>query len=300
MANIEKLNARHGIPGMVEFVNGKGGLPTALIYNTHASARVTLHGAQALSFTPAGGQDVLWVSEASRFEPGTAIRGGIPICWPWFGGHPKNSDLPAHGFARILEWDVIETRAQDDGGTRIVFGLNDSPGSKILWNHAFALRMTMTVHDTLTLSLSMDNTGTQMQEITAALHAYFNVSHIGQVAIRGLEDYTYLDTLDHQEKKQQGAIRFDRETDNVYIGHEEDIVLNDPGFGRVVRIEKKGSRSTIVWNPWIDKARRMADFGDEEYQSMLCIEPANAMKDVRRVEPGATHELATTLSIRPL
>ncbi len=299
MKKIDKLNARHGIPGVVEFVNGPGGLPSVSITNTRASALATLQGAQMLSFKLADGRDLLWVSEASHFKPGAAIRGGIPICWPWFGGHPENPDLPAHGFARISEWDVVETAALGDGSTRIIFGLNDSPETRCGWDHAFDLRLSVTVSDALTVSLITKNTGFQPLEITSALHTYFSVSRINDVSVSGLDGCPCLDTLDGEEKVQSGDIRFDCETDNVYFDQTSDILLNDPGFHRTIRIGKEGSASTIVWNPWVEKAKRMADFGDNEYPSMLCIEAANALKDMRRIEPGMTHELTTTLSVLP-
>jgi len=157
MINTSQLNKLHGIPGTVEFIDGPGGLTAASITNERGSALITLQGAQVLSFIPEGEPDVLWVSEASHFEPGTAIRGGIPVCWPWFGNHPENSDLPAHGFARTSEWDVLETAILDDRGTRIVFGLTDSPETRRLWDHTFELRLSVTIGDALNVSLTTKN-----------------------------------------------------------------------------------------------------------------------------------------------
>lgn len=280
----------------VEPIGGPGGLPALSIKNEHACTLIALHGAHVLSFTPAGGQDLLWVSEKSEFKPGTAIRGGIPICWPWFGGHPENPELPAHGFARISEWSVLETAALDEGETRVVFGLSDSPETRRLWDHPFELQLRVTVSNALTVSLTTKNTGFQPLETTSALHTYFGVSRINDVSVSGLNDCTFLDAVSGKESIQSGDIRFDHETDNVYFDQTGDILLNDPGFERTIRIEKEGSASTIVWNPWADKAKRMPDFGDSEYPAMLCIEAANALSDACRIEPGETHTLSTILT----
>ena len=299
--NIRDLNERFAIPGCLTFEAITGGLPVARVRNAYASATVALHGAHVTAFQPHGQRPVLWMSARSRFEAGAPLRGGIPICWPWFGPHPHDPAVPSHGFARISEWEVAGAEALDDGATRIELKLGDTAASHRLWPWAFDLRLRVRVAADLRVELTMRNTGDQTMTCSSALHSYFAVSDVTAVRVLGLQKCRFLDTVPTPpaEGIQDGPVTVGKETDLVYPDTEAECVLEDPGLARRIRIAKEGSRSTVVWNPWAAKAARMPDFGDDEYPGMLCIETANAETDTRQIAPGGQHRLAAVIRVEP-
>lgn len=296
------LNASHGIPGTLEFVPGPGGLTVATITNHHASAAIALHGAHVMSYTPAGGQDLLWMSQASLFAAGEPIRGGIPVCWPWFGAHPSDPALPAHGFVRRLSWEVLETVSHLDGTTTLRLGLNDSPATRQFWPYAFGLELAVTIGPQLTVALKMLNPGTEPCPISCALHTYFGVGDVRSVVINGLDGTAYINTVGgkNEECRQTGEIRIAEEVDRVYLDTTAEVTVDVPAQQRRIRIAKQGSRTTVVWNPWITKAAKMPDFGDQEFPEMLCVETANARRNTLTLAPGTSHTITTILSAEPL
>ena len=300
--DIQRLNGQFGVPGHLEFRSIQGGLPAAVIRNRHASATVALHGGHVTAFQPHGQDPVLWMSRCSRFQTGAPIRGGIPICWPWFGAHPTRAQAPFHGFARVSEWDVARAQALDDGSTLIELGLADTPQSRELWPHPFGLRLRVRVSTELDVELTMLNTGHEPMTCSAALHSYFAVSEVASIRVRGLEGTPFMDTVQSVPvpgvEDQPLVIR--SETDRIYLDTESRCSIDDPGLRRCIRIAKRGSRSTVVWNPWIAKSARMPDFGDDEFHRMLCIETANAAADAREIASGETHVLDTVISVEPL
>lgn len=293
-----ELNARFAIPEHVSFVSGPGALPVAEVHNAHARALIALHGGHVFAFQPHGQAPVLWVSKRSYFASGKAIRGGIPICWPWFGPHPTDPGLPAHGFVRTAEWQILETAVVADGATLLLFGLESNEHTLSLWPHAFRLEMVITVGASLQAELVVHNPGTYVFTCGGALHSYFTVSEIGNVTITGLEGRSYIDQLEPgQDKRQDGPVTIDAETDRIYVDATDTCNIEDAGLQRHVAIAKTGSRTTVVWNPWIDKAQRMPDFDDDEYRTMVCVETANAADDVVTVAPGTVHRLGTVISV---
>lgn len=297
MTRIEALNQQFGRDGQVTFRQGPGELAVAELKAGTARAVVALQGAHVLEYVPAGAEPVLWLSEESWFERDKPIRGGIPVCWPWFGPHPTNENRPAHGFARIREWKVTHTAA-DNSSAEITLTLTQDEATRLLWPHEFELRMRVLLAERLEVSLHVCNTGEQAFEYTGALHSYFSVGSVSDIQIFGLEGCEYIDKMDFSaRKKQEGTIRFRGETDRVYVGTESDCLIIDPVFARRIRIAKQGSRSTVVWNPWKDKAARMPDFGDEEYPAMVCVETANAADDAVRIAPGGEHRLSAFFSV---
>lgn len=297
MTSIEALNREYGVEGRVEFGPGPGGLTTATLACPRGRARVAVHGVHVLEYVPAGGEPVLWLSGRSWFEPAKPIRGGIPVCWPWFGPHPTHAEKPAHGFARISEWQVIAA-AGDEESAELTLALCDSHATRQLWPHAFSLQMRVRLDDSLTVELTTTNTGAAPFEMTAALHSYFAVADVAAVSIDGLDGCQYIDKMDGGARKtQRGAVTFSAETDRVYVGTDADCVIDDPGLARRIRVAKSGSRSTVVWNPWIVKAARMEDFGDGEWPGMVCVETANAADDAVTLPAGATHTLAAIILV---
>lgn len=296
---IEDLNKRFGIRGQITFKSGSGGLAVADINNQYATATVFLHGAHVTSFRPKGQGEVLFLSGLSRFESGIAIRGGIPISWPWFADHPTDKSKPAHGFARISDWEVRGTEI-DGGASRIRLGLSDNQYTSSLWPHAFDLVFIITVDEEVHLELIAKNTGEEDFTISQAFHSYYHVSEINKVWAQGLDGCTYIDKVDNfQKKSQRGRLEIKGETDRVYVDTAGDCLIHDPGLERKIRIKKQGSTSTVIWNPWIAKARQLRDLGDEDYTKFICVETANAADDLISLSPGSKHILSTNISIEP-
>ncbi len=294
MNQLELLQQRFNCPS-VRFVAGRGGFICLEVANRHAEAILTTHGAHLMNFTPNDERPVLWMSEQSYFEAGKPIRGGVPVCWPWFGGSPRAGE-PAHGFARLSDWNVDSVTDNADGETEIVLMLTpDEAATPELVHFAFRLTMRFTIGRALTMALTMENRSAEPQEITDALHSYFAVSAVEQIAVTGLEGCSYLDKVPGAKITeglvQDGAIKIAQEVDRVYLDTDDIVEIEDPAWNRAIRIAKSGSRSTVVWNPWVDKSKRMPDFGDEEFHSMLCIEATNAANDRRIVAPGESHTI---------
>lgn len=285
------------IPGHVAPAEGAGGLPLLRIDNRHARADIYLHGAQVAAFQPHGGGAVLWLSEEAQFAPHRAIRGGIPICWPWFGPHPGDGGKPQHGFARLRSWRVTASAALPDGGTEVRLILADDGETRALWPHPFRLELRVAVGRALELALTCHNTGGEPFEAGAALHSYFAVAAIEGTAIEGLEGRAYLDQKTGETGTQRGAVRVTGEVDRIYADSGDTCIIDDPGHGRRIAVAKSGSRSTVVWNPWAGKAARMTDFPDDGYRRMVCVESANAAADVRRVAPGQSHTLTQRIAL---
>jgi D-hexose-6-phosphate mutarotase len=294
---IDELNRTFGIEGHLAFKKGKGNLPRALIDNTFATAEVYLHGAHLTAFQPRGAAPLLWMSELAEFRPDKAIRGGIPVAWPWFGPHPTDDDLPQHGFARVSDWTIAATRALPDGRTEVRLQLTDGGTTRDLWPHAFELELRIVVGRELHVELRSRNTGTETVEIGGALHTYFRVGDIDRVSIEGFGGRDYMDQLDsHRVKRTDGTISITEEVDRIYLEAPDECAIIDPNQKRKIRVAKSGSRSTVVWNPWVDKSQRMADFPDDGYRTMVCLEAANAAEDVRLLPPDGEHILSQTIS----
>jgi glucose-6-phosphate 1-epimerase len=274
-------------------------LPSLAVCNRHARARVFLHGAHVASFRPVGEGELLWMSLRSTFAPGKPIRGGVPICFPWFGPHAERADLPVHGLVRLVPWSLTAAEDLPDGRTRLVLDLSSSADTQAIWPHPFALTYTVTVGSTLELALQVKNSGAQPFTFEEALHTYFDVGDVRRCSVSGLEGTRYLDKVDGaQERAQTGAVTFASETDRVYQGTTAACVIHDPAQGRQIVVEKEASRTTVVWNPWVGKAARMADFGDEEWPGMVCVETANAGAERLTLPPGGTHTLVARIGAR--
>jgi D-hexose-6-phosphate mutarotase len=301
-SDVAALNEEFGIAGQLEFVLDAGGLVVVQITNGYAQSSIALQGAHIMTFQPANQQSVVWLSPAAKLLPGKSIRGGVPICWPWFGAHASEATFPSHGFARTALWQVIASEEMPDGSTHIIFELPQSSIPVSQWPHACRARLSVTVGKTLAVELTTENTGNTPFEIGEALHTYFVVSDVNEMRITGLEDCTYLDKVGIAEiRKQQGAIKINSEVDRIYIDSEGDCLIEDAGFKRRIRIAKSGSRSNVVWNPWIEKSAKMGDFGsDTGYRGMVCVESANAANNVVTVDPGTTHTLRVAYSTEVL
>jgi dihydroxy-acid dehydratase len=298
--------ARFAIPGQLSFRIGAGGLIYADIDNHGGRATICLQGAHVVSYRPKSQHaPVVWVSDAAKFAPGKSIRGGAPVCWPWFGAHESESGYPAHGFARTVDWEVTGSRKRNDARTEITLQLVENEQTRTQWPHPTRLTLTVVVGDKLELRLATTNTGVAPVKIGEALHTYLHISDIGAVSALGLEGCDYHDKVDNFARKtQRGDIGFAGEVDRVYVDTPADCVIVDAGLKRRIRIAKSGSLSTIVWTPWIEKAEKMGDMGRGKsgagWREMVCVESANAMDNVVTVAPGETHTLAVTYSVEAM
>lgn len=291
------LNARCGIADQVALKEGPGGFTLVDVTNAHGSATFALQGAQLLHWTPRTTPQVVWSSPEAKYAQGKSVRGGVPVCWPWFGPHAGEPSFPGHGFARTLPWELVETRMLPEGATRLVFRFVPGDATRIWWPHASLLECRVTLGEALEMELVTHNLGKETMTITEALHTYFGVSDVRSIRIHGLDGIEYFDKVNGGRKRQQGAIDFDGETDRVYMNTTHDCVIDDPGFKRRIRISKRGSRSTVVWNPWIEKAAKLGDMGDDGYLRMVCVESANAGDDVVEIAPGGEHRLWVRYSV---
>lgn len=297
----QKLNEQHAIPGHLSFHPGPGELCMAVINNAHAAAIITLAGGHVMTYTPHGGKPLLWVSPKSAFEPGKGLRGGVPVCWPWFANQVEDpQNKPGHGLVRTMLWSVESARALPGGETELRLRVSDTPETRAVWPHAFGLELAVTVGPRLRLEWTARNPGSQPFTYTGAFHPYLVVSDVYQVMLRGLEGVDYLDKNDaFARKTQAGPLRFAGPVDNVYLNTTADLAIEDPGLGRTIRIAKSGSHTTVVWNPYHNDAR-IPDMEPGSHRQFFCAEAANAAEDVITVAPGGQASLVMELWTEPL
>jgi len=271
-----------------------------------ATATVLLQGAQLIAYTQHNEQPLIWQSPLASFKRGASLRGGIPVCWPWFGDaarnpHAVSSQLegetqPAHGFVRGLDWQLDAISPQDDDALLVTLSLTTESQSHPSWPFASRLVVTHRIGQTLETQLCVENRDTRAFVFSAALHTYFAVSDIDAVSIHGFDATRYIDALDDwATKAQQGDIVIDREVDRIYLGTPPRSVIRDAHWQRDIIVDAIGSRSAVVWNPWTEKALRLSDFAPDAYRHMLCIETANVMDDVIALAPGNTHRLGVAI-----
>ena len=279
---------------MIEKKQFANGFQYVEIINASARAKIALQGAHLFHYERVAEAPLLWLSKKSFFEAGRAIRGGVPLCWPWFGKHPADSELPQHGFARTSLWELLEVGEIDEHTSEVRLQLQSSVRSLQLWPHKFELILVITVARRLTLALITRNCDVHPFEISAALHSYFAVEDVEKVHVEGFAGKSYFDNLTGEEHTQQGNITVFEEVDRVYRKVEYPLTLQDQT--RTLHIDAQGSSSAVVWNPWIEKCTAMADMEDDAYKTMLCIETANAPGDARMLAPGEEHTLTSVIS----
>jgi D-hexose-6-phosphate mutarotase len=294
MTDIAQLNGQFGIPGQVSVVKGRGGLTMLTVATAWSSAEIYLHGSHVTHFQKKNEAPLLWLSQESKFDDRSPIRGGIPLILPWFG--PREG-APAHGFARVKEWELIGVDLTATGAVRIHLRLPaiaDVPGFT-----PFTADYFVTVGAALDLELAVHNPpGGSSLTVEECLHSYFTIGDIGETAITGLKGVKYLDKVGAPAERLEtnDAIKVTSEVDRVYQDTTAAVEIRDAKLRRVVRVEKSGSASTVVWNPWIAKSKAMADFGDEEYLGMLCVESGNVGKNKLTIAAGQSVSMKVNLS----
>ena len=272
----------------ITFAEGHGGLPKILIETPWSSAEIYLHGAHVTHFQKKAEAPLLFLSQSSAFLADQPIRGGVPIIFPWFG--PREGS-PAHGFARTAEWDLTARSVQPDGSVKLYFRL---PA-------VIEVEFVVTVGQTLEMELRVRNTGEVDYTFESCLHTYFHISAIDTIEITGLVGVTYLDKVTGATTVESIApLHIASEVDRIYQDTTAAVEIHDPDLKRTIRVEKSGSNSTVVWNPWIDKSQRMADFGDDEYLQMVCVESGNVAAHKITLAPAEIAVMKVEVSSREL
>jgi len=301
MKSIEQLNEAYGIAGQLVFASGKGDMPVVTISNDGGEASIALQGAHVLGFQAKGQPPLIWMSEEATFAPGKSLRGGVPICWPWFGSHASDASLPGHGPARTVDWQPVASESLNDGRTRISFELMETDKTRQMCAHPLRVQLHVTVGSSLALELETTNLGNSVFTLGAALHTYFAVGDVRLAHIEGLDGCAYIDKMDGALRKQQhGSLSITEETDRIYLDTGSRSEIIDPFLGRRIVIESSGSASMVVWNPWIETANKMGDLGTDGYLNMLCVETANASDDVVQIAAGSTHRMLAEYSSEAL
>lgn len=299
MSTAQQLNQQFGITGQLSFRDDASGLVVAEFNNAQATASLCLQGAHLISWQPKSqAKPVVWVSRDAKMAAGKSIRGGAPVCWPWFGAHTSEASFPGHGYARTVPWNVIESGIEPNGATRLTLRLQESDKTRAQWNHDCNVDLTVIIGDTLRMEMTTENTGATDFVIGEALHTYLQISDIGAVRVTGLEGCEYWDKVGGSVlKKQDGAISFASEVDRVYINTAAECVIHDDKLQRRIHIKKSGSHSTVVWTPWVEKANKMGDMGQPDgWREMVCVESVNAIDNVVKVAAGTKHSLIVEYS----
>jgi glucose-6-phosphate 1-epimerase len=303
MSTAQQLNTRFGIDGHLSFTKDRSELIIAEISNAQATASLCLQGAHLMTWQPRSQSlPVVWLSRDAKLAAGKSIRGGAPVCWPWFGAHPSEPGFPGHGYARTVPWRMVESGREPDGATRLVLRLQQSEKTRAQWPHDCTLDLTVIVGETLRMELSTENTGAGDFAIGEALHTYFRIGDIGTVRVTGLENCDYWDKVGVSTlKRQSGQITFSGETDRVYVNTAAECVIEDDRLGRRIHVAKSGSLSTVVWTPWTEKAAKMGDMGQPDgWREMVCIESVNAMENVVIVAAGTRHTMIVEYRAEPV
>jgi len=253
------------------------------IVSNDFTAVLTTHGARVLSFCPAGGRDVLW-----GFEPGgKLVRGGVPVCWPWFGKGPVP---PSHGFAQHVEWVMAEPEEEADGTVTVIFTLRSD-------EYGLTARLTVNLGSVLTETLETENISDREFTLTNALHTYFRVSDIEKVRVSGFDGCRCVCNITGRVFTQSGDLLFPGETDDIFYPENRKAVIHDPAFVQKILVERFGSGISVIWTPWEKTAARMGEYAEGEYRNLVCVESVNTREDSRKLAPGAKHTIGTRISL---
>jgi len=296
-ANPADLDRSLGIPGVARVTVGNGGLTRVQVTHPGAAGEIYLHGAHLTSWKPAGKEDAFFLSPNSLWQDGHAIRGGVPICFPWFGDKADDPHAPAHGFVRTKEW-TLDRIAAEGNTVAVEMSTGSDAGTRQWYPAEFRLMYRATFGVELVLELIMSNMGDKPLQFEEALHAYHNVGDATQASVGGLDGIEYLDKMDsYRRKKQDGDVTITRETDRVYLDTEHALELKDPVLQRRIEVHKENSRTTVVWNPWAEKSQGVSDLGPEQWKRMLCIETSNVGDFAIQLAPRAQHIMRARIGL---
>lgn len=287
----------------LKFTEDENGLQYIEIDNQFATAKIALQGAHLMHWQPKTEKHpVLWLSDNARFVKGRSIRGGIPICWPWFGAHPTDSSLCPHGFARVIPWQLIDADSTYSGATRLALQMIQTPEAERQLSYPYMLTMLITIGRRLKIDLATTNKANHPFVIGEAFHTYLNVSDIEKIRITGLQECIYADKIKNYERAvENGYLKFNGEFDRVFINHTADCVVHDSGYNRLIRVAKSGSNTTVVWTPWEEKAHAMGDMGTgDEWRKTICVESTNALENMVVINPNRTHVMTVEYNVEAL
>lgn len=298
------LNAEFAIPGSLRFTEGRGGLVMIEIDNGLATATISPYAGQVLAYRPASApDDLLFVSERAYYAPGKAIKGGIPICWPWFGPDPEEKGRGGHGFARAWPWEVRLCESRPDGSTLVKLGLADDAATRAIWPHFFNLWLEVIVGASLSVALITRNAGDAPVRITQGLHAYFKVGDATQTQVAGLDGCRYIDKAAGAGAAlivQEGPVTVSSEVNRIYEQVPSRLTIDDPVLNRRIQIDAEHSRTCVVWNPWVATAHTMDDLDDRDYLRFICVETVNTASEVIEIPPQGESRLAADYRIDAL
>ena len=297
------LDRRFGIPGIASISEGNGAMPRVQITSPLCEAEMYLHGAQVTSWKPGGNNnndEVLFLSGKSRWTDGQAIRGGIPICFPWFRAKANDPQAPAHGFVRTKAWQ-LESILKEDDAVVVTMVTESDEHTRRWWPGEFRLVHRATFGSQLKLELICTNTGTTPLRFEEALHTYNRVADVQDVRLHGLDTVSFLDNTDsNKEKAQRGDVAIASQTDSAYLNTRNTVELSDPRMRRRIRLAKANSLTTVVWNPWREKASELRDLADGEWTQFLCVEASNILDAAINLAPGQEHRMTAILSLEKL
>jgi glucose-6-phosphate 1-epimerase len=297
---VEELDRRFGIPGVAIVCEGKGAMPRVKITSSLCEGEIYLHGAQVTSWKPANADEVLFLSAISHWQEGQAIRGGVPICFPWFRAKINDPHAPAHGFVRTKSWQ-LKSIIENGSGVAVSMSTESDESTQRGWPAQFRLVLCATFGFDLTLDLHCTNTGTTPLTFEEALHTYNRVADIRNVRMHGLETVRFLDNTDfNREKVQHGNIAIVSQTDNAYLDVSGPVELEDPDMHRRIRLRKVNSLTTVVWNPWREGASTLHDLGEDEWTKFACLEASNILGASVRLAPGQEHRMTAVVSVAKL
>lgn len=292
------LNVKFGIEGVCSFEAGENDLIFLNIANKYADAKICLYGAHITSFKPHGSKEMLWMSPESYFEVGKPIRGGIPVCFPWFGPHKTDPQKPQHGFGRLFYWDVTETAVKPNGETRVKLNLCTSEATKTYWPHDFCAELMISIGKTLEVTLKVTNTSDLAFDYSCALHTYYYLSDIKNIIISGLEGANYHNHLEPGILVQESSkLKIHQHETRHYHETEAACIIEDPGFNRKISVAKSGSKITTVWNPWAEACAGISDLPDDAYTNFICIEAVNSFENTITLQPKGSHETSAMIGL---
>jgi len=298
MTALSELNKKNSVPGVVSFESHADDIVDMIVSNQYADARICLYGAQITSFKPKNEPDILWMSSGSNFEVGKAIRGGIPVCFPWFGPHKTEFEKPQHGFGRLMIWDLTETAVLPNEETLIRLELCSSEATKLFWPYDFIAEIKVIIGKTLKATLKVTNTSPTHFEYTCALHTYYNISDIEAITIDGLGGAVFHKHGEPGEFRQvTSLLEIHQSVDRHYHDTEVTCIISDSRFGRKILVNKSGSKVTTVWNPWVEGCAKMSDMPDDAYKTFICVEAVNSFDDAIVLNPGESHETSVIIGI---
>ena len=289
---VDQLNSRFGAPGRIVFREGFAGYPNVVLACQYGTAEIALLGGNVLSYRPTGHGPVIFRPAKRDYNRGDSFHGGIPVCWPQFG-NMAFKDLPQHGFARLLVFEVRGTEYSEEK-TEIMLGLQSTDETRKMWPHEFDLELKISVTMKLNLNLKTTNTGTAPFDFCCGFHPYFVVRNRDDVVVRGLDGCTYVDgtKADLPTLDWTGDLKVDFAPDHIFSlkpSPKHEFAILDSGLRRAIAMVSSGNQKCVVWN--CGEGAKLADYEPDDWKKYVCVEPVSEWPGAQTLEPGACHEL---------